>query len=404
MSLIESLKIYHRATEISSVVLDSEENKLDYVGNFNNDLLTYFDFDEVCSFASAHSKSAPDHSLLYTYFTKNNFFYYVLLVKHTSDYIIAGPITEKNRSSTVLSEYFDSLQISVSIKRELMDMAKKLPHVSLQQNDALCKLLYSHCCFLTDNTIPSPVTVGSSLQLYEHEREELQYTTRLSVFDDLIHAPVALFSELKEILLSGNLQRLDSLFTGMSNLPMDSLIEGDLIRSMKNNAIAGIGWISGLTIEYGAPYEHMLTTSDRFIRRIEKAETIQEILSVGKDAFINLIKAFHSFKNSAYSWQVTQALKYIKEHYTQKITLETLAELTDVSLEYLSSLINKETGCSIADHVHRSRIEESKQLLRNSSLPIRDIALLMGFSYQNYFAKWFKAIEGITPRDYRNQF
>jgi AraC family transcriptional regulator len=47
------------------------------------------------------------------------------------------------------------------------------------------------------------------------------------------------------------------------------------------------------------------------------------------------------------------------------------------------------------------RIERAKELLRNRSLNVLDVALSCGFKDASHFSRVFKAIVGYPPRDYR---
>ena len=48
------------------------------------------------------------------------------------------------------------------------------------------------------------------------------------------------------------------------------------------------------------------------------------------------------------------------------------------------------------------RIDRAKELLDFTDESIADIAEASGFSDQNYFARTFKKVTGMTPTQYRN--
>ena len=66
-----------------------------------------------------------------------------------------------------------------------------------------------------------------------------------------------------------------------------------------------------------------------------------------------------------------------------------------------SSLLKLETGNSALAHIHAYVIEKAKTLLLNTDDSIGEVAYRLGFQYQQYFSKLFKAKTGISPSNYR---
>lgn len=103
------------------------------------------------------------------------------------------------------------------------------------------------------------------------------------------------------------------------------------------------------------------------------------------------------------SFIVKNALKYIEENYTQKLTLGEVAEKTYVSQWHLSKLLNRHTGQSFSDILNHVRIEHAKELLEDPSLRIGDISEQVGFLDLAHFSRVFKKQEGVSANEYRNQ-
>jgi AraC-like DNA-binding protein len=77
------------------------------------------------------------------------------------------------------------------------------------------------------------------------------------------------------------------------------------------------------------------------------------------------------------------------------------AEKLNLSPNYLSDLLKKETGKNAQDHIHYFLIEEAKNLLLSSNSTVSEIAYDLGFEYPQYFSKMFKKKTGMTPAAYR---
>lgn len=103
------------------------------------------------------------------------------------------------------------------------------------------------------------------------------------------------------------------------------------------------------------------------------------------------------------SFIVKNALRYIEENYTQKLTLCEVAEKTYVSQWHLSKLLNRHTGQSFSEILNHVRIEHAKELLKDPALRIGDISEQVGFLDLAHFSRVFKKQEGVSANEYRNQ-
>lgn len=105
---------------------------------------------------------------------------------------------------------------------------------------------------------------------------------------------------------------------------------------------------------------------------------------------------------TANSFIVKNAMKYIDEHYNEKLTLPEVAEKTYVSQWHLSKLLNKEMKKNFSEILNDIRINHAKKLLEDSSLRIGDVAREVGFLDFAHFSRVFKKVEGISANEYRN--
>lgn len=94
-------------------------------------------------------------------------------------------------------------------------------------------------------------------------------------------------------------------------------------------------------------------------------------------------------------------LKYIEQHHAEKIPVESLASMANLSTYHFSRLFDEVTGRTPGEYINYVRIHKAEQLLRNTDLNITEIALSTGFNDINYFSRMFKKIKSITPTSYR---
>lgn len=54
-------------------------------------------------------------------------------------------------------------------------------------------------------------------------------------------------------------------------------------------------------------------------------------------------------------------------------------------------------GDGVLNYINRTRIEAAKEILKNSSVRIEDVAAEVGILNANTFIRLFKKYEGVTP-------
>lgn len=82
-------------------------------------------------------------------------------------------------------------------------------------------------------------------------------------------------------------------------------------------------------------------------------------------------------------------------------TVRYCAEKMNLSPNYLSDLLKKETGKNTQEHIHYHLVERAKNMLLGSNDTVSEIAYELGFEYPQHFSKLFKNKTGITPARYR---
>ena len=96
--------------------------------------------------------------------------------------------------------------------------------------------------------------------------------------------------------------------------------------------------------------------------------------------------------------------KYLDENYSEKITLDDLAERYFINKYYLTRVFKEQFGVSVMDYLLGVRITKAKNLLRFSNMTADEIGQATGIGDQYYFSRVFKKVEGIGIREYRKQW
>ncbi|MCQ6278686.1 helix-turn-helix transcriptional regulator [Bacillus sp. EB600] len=143
--------------------------------------------------------------------------------------------------------------------------------------------------------------------------------------------------------------------------------------------------------------------SEKYAIMIEHAETISELDKI------------HSYMVSEYSDPairksksdnltiVEKAENYIEMNFAEDISMEEMAGKLHVHPSHLMRAFKKEKGITISHYRNMRRIKEAKELILFSNLSMTEIAIMVGFSNPQYFSKFFKEVEGITPVEYKKK-
>lgn len=95
-------------------------------------------------------------------------------------------------------------------------------------------------------------------------------------------------------------------------------------------------------------------------------------------------------------------LDYIQANYSDDITLSKIADKFYVSEAHLSRTFRKNTGFSFSEYLNYTRIINARELLKNSSKNISEIALMCGFNSPTHFGRVFKKLAGVVPKEFRS--
>lgn len=122
----------------------------------------------------------------------------------------------------------------------------------------------------------------------------------------------------------------------------------------------------------------------------------------GPESVENPVEQAEIEENEANSFIVNHALEYIRSNSKEKLRLSDVADQVYVSQWHLSKLLNKHTGKTFSDILNGARMEQSKELLKDPSLRICDVAEQVGFQDLAHFSRVFKKMEGMSAGEYRN--
>ncbi|MBQ8510815.1 MAG: helix-turn-helix transcriptional regulator [Clostridia bacterium] len=102
-------------------------------------------------------------------------------------------------------------------------------------------------------------------------------------------------------------------------------------------------------------------------------------------------------------YKITPALEFLERNYMQDISMDQIAEMCGLSRTRTSELFRLVTGRTPKDYLNSVRINTAEVLLVITDKSIIDIGYEPGFGDSSSFYRAFKAMNGISPSEYRNR-
>ena len=87
-----------------------------------------------------------------------------------------------------------------------------------------------------------------------------------------------------------------------------------------------------------------------------------------------------------------------------KITLDDIANATNVNIYYLCKIFKRNLGVTIGNYITTQRLSAAKHMLTETNMKIAKISDTCHFSDNSTFTKTFSREFGITPTEYRKKY
>lgn len=130
------------------------------------------------------------------------------------------------------------------------------------------------------------------------------------------------------------------------------------------------------------------TVADTYIHdRIREAGSTQRISS-----YFELLR---------HSRPLAEAVRLMETHVESPLRVGTIATRLNLSLRQLDRLFQRRLGTAPSVHYRNLRLARGRRLLLQSNLQVDALATATGFSSSAHFARCFRAVYGVSPRDCR---
>lgn len=182
-----------------------------------------------------------------------------------------------------------------------------------------------------------------------------------------------------------------------------SMLSGNPLTNLKYHFVITAAMLARTCTEGGMATAEALRLSSVYIQKMDRCSDAAGIVLLHDQMALDYTGRMRAKKkSSATSMHILDAIDYIYEHVTERITVDELADVIHVSPNYLSRSFKQEMGVSVSEYIRQRKIDAAMNLLRYSKYELADISNLLSYSSQSHFIQQFRAAVGMTPKAYRD--
>ncbi len=142
---------------------------------------------------------------------------------------------------------------------------------------------------------------------------------------------------------------------------------------------------------------------ERYMDAIEECHKFEQPLQdiAIRARLLSLLVQLFAISNSAVGGQgaseeAYEILKYVNEHLTENLQLETLAKQFFMSKNHLTKIFKEATGTTVANYVLQKRMSLAKGMLRSGE-SATIVAEKLGYEEYTSFYRNYKKVFGLSP-------
>ncbi|MDR9854172.1 helix-turn-helix domain-containing protein [Paenibacillus sp. VCA1] len=157
----------------------------------------------------------------------------------------------------------------------------------------------------------------------------------------------------------------------------------------------------GLTADVRELWEE--GAADRLHECLEQFDTAEELYVQLRECLADTAERLKRLREGKRNHlQIREIKTYIDQHYgNPDLSLTYLSDTFGLNPKYISQLFKEEYGVNFVDYLTQVRMEHAKQMLVDTDLAIKDIAVHSGYLHAFSFIRVFKKMTGLTPGDFR---
>jgi two-component system, response regulator YesN len=406
----KAARVYSRSTGIESFIINSKGEIL-YESCYSSNLCQFCR--EIKSANSPYSACASVHLYgsyqaerfggKYVYFCPLGLVHWaspIIINNFFQGALIGGPVLMVDPDEFLLEDIIRNNGVNEDQLDQLNEYVQRVPVIQPDIVNSLSELLYIVSSSLSNNVSSNQ---NNKREYFEHQSEISETVHYIKMLESDENSkgnyPFEKERELLSSIAVGDKAASQKILNEILGYVFFS--SGKDFEIIKARVLELVVLLSRAAVEGGADSEEIFGLNYKYLTDIHSFKSVEEltfwltkIMARFTDCVFNLADVRH--KDIIY-----KAVDYIKRKYMERITLEDVAMHVYLTPSYFSKIFKSEMKCNFVTYVNKMRINASKALLSNISIPLTEISNIVGFEDQSYFTKVFKKSTGITPGKFR---
>jgi two-component system, response regulator YesN len=393
----ETVDRLHNSEEIPSV----QDSCCRFCGNMEENCGLYTHCRETHQFAGYQSERFGGK---YHYFCQMSLLHWASPIIRNGmlhGALICGPARIFETDDFYLDECRKKFSLSKQQVAFVSDELESVPVISTERANSLSDMLFLLSLSLSDNDAR---TFFADRQAFEQQSRIGEYLQYLKTMEgdkrSDFYYPIEKEKQLLKHATAGNKKEAELLLDEILGTVLYTT--GVRVEMVKSRILELSVLLSRAAVEGGADVEQIFGLNYHYLIQIRKLDTIEELTKWTLQIMDRFIDLVFNLRDVQHTHKILQVIKFIKQHFQEKITLLDAADSVNLSPSYLSKLFKLEMRATFSEYLNEIRIEEAKKLLLSTDLHLGDVGFECGFEDQSYFTKVFKKSVGIAPSRYRN--
>lgn len=196
-----------------------------------------------------------------------------------------------------------------------------------------------------------------------------------------------------------------------ADVKMLTFFQGSIIEQKYVEPFLKLPILSAVTLDYQVAYQKIILEKIKSIYNLYTQKAFgyeldigMELMAIWRQLIARQPETTPEAKTNGYidEQRIKTILSYIHAHYMEKITLQEIAALVNISEGECCRCFKRVTKCTIFEYMMSYRINKSIGLLTATDMTISQISDSVGFGSTSYYIESFKKQVLCTPNKYRN--
>lgn len=324
----------------------------------------------------------------------------LLLYVFSDHYFIFGPFRCNLTDRNVLYKYLDALKTPLTQYELTYTQLAALPIYCL---DDIRDIIYLINYLFTGETAEQLASsnfwqLAQTTSLLNKKRRTLLTQTPLSYAQIYQHE-----KKILTCIKKNEPRQLSELVQTIAWSELGHTLGADLLRAQKDYLIVLLEKVTHLAIESQLSPAKSKRLQNIFIAEGELCTTTAQLIETCTTALLLFTQEIAERQEKIRSPLIDQIIEYIKNNLNAPLRIDELCTRFDLSQARLKYLFKTELQMTIRQYIILQKITVAKQLLCTGS-DIQKLPQTLGFSDYAHFAKTFKRLTGMTPKQFSQNY